>query len=174
MSTLRRLAGWYAGLPLRTRLVAVVAGLLTVGLLATGVVTQAIVSRFLVQQVDEQLQRTASDNHALSQTITQAATGPSDYYVLWRTPLRERPMFWDQTVALHGRPVIPAMTVEEVDAREGHPFTVGAQGGDATQWRVVALSLQVLTVGGTTSEQSVVFVAPPPATGWRPRPGRPP
>ena len=164
MTALRRLVGritaWYERRPLRTRLVAIVAGLLVVGLLATGVVTQAVVSRFLVQQVDDQLRRTASDNHALSQTITQAATGPSEYYVLWRTSLHERAMFWDQTVVLHGRPVIPAMTQEQVDAHQGRPFTVGSQGGGSTQWRVVALTLQV-SVGGTTPEASVVFVTLP-------------
>ncbi len=158
MSRLRRVADWYARQPLRARLVAIIAILLAVGLGLMGGVTRAIVSHNLMQQVDHQLLRTAADGDALNQTISQATAGPSDYYVLLRTSLATRSIFWQPTVNLNGEPVIPELTQEEVEERAGEPFTVPATGGaQATQWRVVAVAVTVPPL----RQPGVVYVALP-------------
>ncbi|QAY63633.1 HAMP domain-containing histidine kinase [Xylanimonas allomyrinae] len=159
---LTQLNDWLGHVPLRARLVAVIAVLLAAGLVAASFATQTIVSRFLISQVDDQLQRTSSNLNALVGTVTTARSAPSDYYVLVRTSATEGPpaFTWAPTVAFNGEPQIPAMSFDAVRARGGEPFTVRSSGGThPTQWRVRAV-IAPLTDTFPPS-QVAVFVARP-------------
>lgn len=162
-------------LPLRTRLVATIAALLGVGLLATGIATQAYLSRFLVQQVDDQLVQTAHDMPRLSQTIFGADPGPSNYFVHVRltdvagseSEGAARTVVWAPMVQRFGTPVIPELTPAQAEDRAGEPFTVRSQGGAApAQWRVVAFPIQVnLPQGAVTVTHDAIAVVATPLSG---------
>ncbi|ACZ31945.1 histidine kinase [Xylanimonas cellulosilytica DSM 15894] len=156
-----RLSAWLDALPLRTRLVGITAALLAVGLGATGVVTQAYVSHSLVQQVDDQLRRTAGNEATLNQTIRAATSGPGEYYMLMRWVSGDaRTIAWQPTVSLYGSPQIPQFTTDDVADLDGQPFTVTSSGGThPTQWRVVAVNVRDrLTV---PMRDGVAFIALP-------------
>ncbi|MCL1871141.1 MAG: HAMP domain-containing histidine kinase [Promicromonosporaceae bacterium] len=157
-----RRSSWFDKLPLRARLVAIIAILLAAGLALTAVATQTIVSRYLVGQVDKQLERTSANLTALNDTIGSAGAGPTDYYVLGRLPSGEQgARAWPPTVSLYGQPQIPTMSLEAVARRGGEPFTVGSKGGShPTQWRVRAIVAPV-QVNSASSPQGTVFVALP-------------
>ena len=124
--------------PLRLKLVALTALLLAMSLALISVITSSIVSRYLVNQVDEQLLRTAS-NPALLQATAQGAggnAGPSDYYILIRddgdsNDANSAESVWGPTRDRYGVPRIPlgaglpvsnADSVEvETDWRGGRP-----------------------------------------------------
>ncbi|PZR54096.1 sensor histidine kinase [Xylanimonas oleitrophica] len=154
-----RTVAWLHTVPLRARLVTIIALLLAIGLGVTALTTQTIVSRYLVKQVDEQLDRTASSARALNLAIGGSGSGPSDYYVLLRDASGgSQRLTWDPTVRLYGEPSVPPMTQDEVDERQGVPFTVGSNGGShPTQWRVVAVNVAV----EPRQTPAVAFVALP-------------
>ncbi|QAY69156.1 sensor histidine kinase [Xylanimonas protaetiae] len=156
---LRRVSAWFDALPLRTRLVAIIAVLLAAGLGATGAVTQAFVSHALVQQVDDQLVRTASSSGPLAQTIRNSAAGPGEFYVLLRFSAGgSQRLAWEPTISLNGEPTIPVMSADEVADHGLEPFTVPSRGGThPTEWRVVA---QNVSLGGPLLD-GIAFIALP-------------
>ncbi|WP_454042883.1 sensor histidine kinase [Cellulosimicrobium sp. Marseille-Q8652] len=132
---------WFARVPLRARLVAIIVLLLAAGQGIAALLTTTVVSQYLVDQVDDQLQRSAST--VAWSTITQDTQRsrlPSDYYVLARDLQGgEVPLSWPATVSLYGEPDIPALSDQEIERLNGEPFTVSSSGGsDPAQWRVVS------------------------------------
>ncbi len=156
--TVGRAVSWLRTVPIRARLVAIIAILLAVGLGATGAITQAYVSHYLSQQVDEQLRTTA--NTSLD-TISSA--GPGELFIEVRWETGEPVAFgWPPTVQLHGRPVIPDLTPDQAARRGGQPFTVKSTGGTSpTDWRVVAVSQQWPDREAGVVRQAVVYIALP-------------
>lgn len=132
---------WFARVPLRARLVAILVLLLAAGLGIASLVTSTVVSSYLVRQVDSQLERSAEAvaRVTLNDRLGETTQLPSDYFVLVRPRGGEEvPLRWPQTVNLYGAPQIPAMSDPEVEASIGEPFTVSSEGGtDPAQWRVV-------------------------------------
>ena len=77
---------WHRRLSLRTRLLAVVVGLLVVALAATGVLTVAVLRPVLVQQKDDELVDVVRDDRALRRLLDGGPGAPrgapSQFYVL--------------------------------------------------------------------------------------------
>ncbi|WP_225220083.1 sensor histidine kinase [Oerskovia merdavium] len=132
--------GWFARVPLRARLVAIIALLLAAGLGITALATTTVVAQYLVGQVDQQLDLTASA--VADETFRgneSRSTLPSEYYVLirWNNGA-ETPNYWDPVVERSGTPQIPTFMAQEVATRTGTPFTVSSVGGTKpAEWRVV-------------------------------------
>ena len=157
--------GWFARVPLRARLVAIIVLLLAAGLGIAALATTTVVSSYLVGQVDEQLERTAKDlaNEPFQSLPGAGTTMPSDYYVLYRfadgTEIERRT---EGTVLRFGTPDIPALSEPEMQALDGNTFTVDAVASplgtpiNRTQWRVVPLTRE--TSSGTVEN---AFVALP-------------
>ncbi|MBD5786636.1 HAMP domain-containing histidine kinase [Cellulosimicrobium terreum] len=140
--------GWFARVPLRTRLVAITVLLLAAGLGIAAVVTSTVVSGFLVKQVDDQLQRTAADvaNQPFQDLRSSSGNLPSDYYILYRLDTgQEIERHTDATTSRYGTPDIPAMSLSEVEAIVGEPFSVETTSTpmrpptEPTTWRVMPL-----------------------------------
>lgn len=154
--------GWFARVPLRTRLVAIIALLLAAGLGVAALITATAVRAYLVDQVDDELRTTvASINDGTLRSPSQS-TRPSDYYVLVRTAAgQEWPDVFEGTAERYGVPAIPGYSDQEITRMAGHPFTVHATSSDGTAptdpalWRVIVYPAQV---AGTSGE---VFVALP-------------
>jgi two-component system, OmpR family, sensor kinase len=148
--------------PLRTRLVTITVLLLTAGLLLAAAVTRVVVSGYLVQEVDQQLTRSAKEvaTITLQQSDSPSPRVPTDYVVTIRDTTGAEsgsPIGWPGTLDRFGTPDIPVESVAEVSERGGHPFTVGASGGTSpSSWRVVP---SVYSVGGQV--QGEVYVALP-------------
>ncbi|WP_130415260.1 sensor histidine kinase [Xylanimonas ulmi] len=162
---LLRANAWLNRVPLRARLVAIIAVLLATGVVTASAATQAIVSRYLVHQIDEQLERIVGNQAALRNTLSSTGTGPTNYFVLVRTADgRSLPIAWAPTVALSGQPRIPSMSLDEVADQGDQPFTVSAKGGtNPTKWRVRAVVAPV-RVDDAPPVLSAVFVAVPLST----------
>ncbi|WP_246857700.1 cell wall metabolism sensor histidine kinase WalK [Oerskovia sp. KBS0722] len=152
--------GWFARIPLRTRLVAIIMLLLAAGLGVAAVATSVFVSNYLVRQVDDQLRATSVDVAAdpTSQFSPNTPGLPSDYYILYRWSNGVTlPLYSPRTPLRYGLPDIPALSLGEVKRIDG-PFTVPPQRSgllvptDPTQWRVMPL---------VDSDGSTAFVALP-------------
>ncbi|MFF3065901.1 sensor histidine kinase [Oerskovia sp. NPDC057915] len=139
--------GWFARIPLRTRLVAIIMLLLAAGLGVAAVATSVFVSNYLVRQVDDQLKATATDvaTDPESQFSQNAVRLPTDYYILYRWSNGvSQPLSFPRTALRYGVPDIPALSLDEVKRIDG-PFTVPPQQNgllvptDPTQWRVMPL-----------------------------------
>ncbi|WP_225228081.1 MULTISPECIES: sensor histidine kinase [Oerskovia] len=152
--------GWFARIPLRTRLVAIIMLLLAAGLGVAAVATSVFVSNYLVRQVDDQLKATSVDVAADPDSqFSQNPTGlPSDYYILYRFSNGVTwPRYFARTALKYGLPDIPALSLDEVKRIDG-PFTVPPQRSgllvptDPTQWRVMPL---------VDADGSTAFVALP-------------
>ena len=84
---------WWARIPLRSRLVAIVSALLAIGLVVAAISSITLVQRYLVSQVDDELTRNADTVAQMAQSGTQFSSTalPSDYYVeVGRASCRER------------------------------------------------------------------------------------
>ncbi|MCR1983140.1 HAMP domain-containing histidine kinase [Cellulosimicrobium cellulans] len=152
--------GWFARVPLRARLVAITVLLLAAGLGLASVVTTTVVSSYLVEQVDQDLQGSAT-TVARSSLLSNPATAsqiPSEYFVLLREVSgNESGYSWQATTSRYGEPDIPALSDQEIERLAGEPFTVRSVGGsDPAQWRVVG---RFLIVDG--QQAGTVFVALP-------------
>lgn len=140
---------WFARVPLRARLVTIIALLLAAGLGIAALATSTVVSRYLVDQVDDQLRRSAGDlaNEPFQSMPGAATTMPSEYYVLYRfADGSEVERRTNGTVLRYGTPDIPALSEPELKELDGEPFTVDASSSPLesptapTQWRVVPLT----------------------------------
>jgi two-component system OmpR family sensor kinase len=157
---------WWARIPLRTRLVALIATLLALGLAVASIASITLVQRYLVNQVDQELSRNAD---AVVQMVTQSnrtfsdSPLPSQYYVeVDAFSGSATPYFQNSVIKLYGTPVTPDLTVSQVQAMGRKPFTVEAtdKAGDTTgtRWRVMA-ALGRSTVDGSLN--SIVYVGLP-------------
>ncbi len=152
-SILRGARGWWAAVPLRGRLVALITVLLAAGLAIAGTTTAVLTQRHLVAQVDEQLSRQAQD---LAQAKLDQLFGgssvrwdrsvlPSDYSVV--VTLQDgatADLGREATYKEYGRPRLPAMTAQEAVAADGSPFTVGSTRAGSS-WRTVVIPFQTVT-----------------------------
>ncbi len=149
-----------AGIPLRARLVAIIALLLAAGLGIAAIATTTVVSNFLVRQVDDELRSAAV---GLTSGVPQQGPGqglPSDYYVqVIGDDGTVKAIRTDAAVERFGVPDLPAMTYEEAADSDGKPFTVTSSSGTAESesWRVTALVGTVQPSG----ERAIVYVALP-------------
>jgi len=139
---------WFARIPLRTRLVAIITLLLAAGLGIAALTTMTVVSSYLVRQVDNQLEREAVS--VANEPLQAGPSGtrsllPSDYYVLYRvTGSPPSQVVLPQTALRYGIPDIPEMSVEEIRRMADEHFTVGTETGpfipsDPSDWRVMPL-----------------------------------
>ncbi|MBX9245799.1 HAMP domain-containing histidine kinase [Actinotalea ferrariae] len=152
--------GWWGRLPLRTQLSLLFALVLVVGLVLTGTTALAMLRQSLVAQLDEQLDRASRDLVAITGSLPRGAAEadlPSDYQAVFVTPDGE---VWQRWSSRSGSPSvadIPALSVDEVVARDGQAFTVGSVGG-GPRWRVLA---RPLVAAGTQQVVGSVAVALP-------------
>ncbi|WP_402468165.1 sensor histidine kinase [Isoptericola aurantiacus] len=156
--------GWFARVPLRARLVAIIVLLLGAGLVAAGISTRTVVSGYLVDQLDTQLTQSARGVESFFEPDATGSRVPTDYVVVLRDadgqtyPARS----WPQTEQKYGSPTIPDETVDQAVARGADPFTTDATGGATpTQWRVVSVPVPINA--GDGPEQGVAYVALPMA-----------
>ncbi|MGC5168674.1 sensor histidine kinase [Luteimicrobium sp. DT211] len=155
---------WWARIPLRSRLVAIVSALLAVGLVVAAVSSITLVQRYLVDQVDEQLTQNADTVAQMAQTRQFSSTAlPSQYYVeVDFLSGSVKPYNQDRVVELYGTPQAPDLTVAQVAARGRAPFTVESvdKSGNASgyKWRMLAAAGYSPTDG---SLNAIVYVALP-------------
>ena len=132
---------FWARTPLRARLIAIVTAMLLAGLGISVALTSTVLSRYLTDQLDTQLNVTAS------QVVPQAVyayreTGqaylPNDYYILAFFPeVGSRPLVSGTTTEKYGIPAITAYTFTQ-DTIPSGVFTVdGVQDGSGgtSEWR---------------------------------------
>ena len=145
------LRSFWVRTPLRVRLVAIVTLVLLAGLGISVVLTTTVLSRFLVDQLDTQLQSTAQQR--FNQTTLESTDPaqihqflPSDYYIaIYPVNQTPRVEVQVQTVEKYGIPQITAYTFTDAN-RPDHPFTVSSvdvhgTGGNGSTWRVIAGSI---------------------------------
>lgn len=149
--------GWTHRMSLRARLLAVAVGLLVVAVALTGVATLTALRNVLVGQVDTQLATVAANPRDLGDLLTQPGRGPgsealpSDYVV--RLSGADGTVVATVGSALRDTTDVPRfgdLSMAQVTARDGRPFTVGTQGGPG-RWRVVAVPVQVAGHPGTVA-----------------------
>ena len=134
--------------PLRVRLVAIVTLVLVVGLGVSVALTTTVLSRFLVDELDTQLESTAQQR--FNQTLTESVDSdqirqllPSDYYiVVYPVNGTPRVEVQRQTIEKYGIPQITAYTFTD-ENRPDEPFTTTSidmhgTGGAGSRWRVIA------------------------------------
>ncbi|ANC32581.1 sensor histidine kinase [Isoptericola dokdonensis] len=157
--------GWFARVPLRARLVAIIVLLLGAGLVFAGFATRAVVSEYLVKQLDSQLTQAVRDKSAFGDLSgTGQGLGPSEYVLVLRdTEGTTYPAHaWPQTEEQYGTPVLPDETVDEAVERGEEPFTTtGSGGAEPTDWRVVTVPVRISTVDGP--QAGVAYVGLPMA-----------
>jgi two-component system OmpR family sensor kinase len=156
---------WWARIPLRSRLVAIVSALLAIGLVVAAISSITLVQRYLVSQVDDELTRNADTVAQMAQSGTQFSSTalPSDYYVEVDffngsdVPYRQK-----RVIALYGTPQTPDLTLSQAVTRGRTPFTVSSTDGDGDatgyKWRMLAAVGHSPTDGTTNA---IVYVALP-------------
>ena len=157
---------WWARIPLRSRLVAIVSALLAVGLVVAAISSITLVQRYLVGQVDRELTQNAStvvSQVARMQRGSAASDGPlpSDYYVEVEYASGEPGEYkWGDVTDRYGTPETPDLTGVEVKIRGAQPFTVDARYDNGrvsgTQWRLLAM-----TYPTTSGDTATVYVGLP-------------
>jgi two-component system OmpR family sensor kinase len=146
---------WHRRLSLRTRLLAVVVGLLVVALAATGVLTVAVLRPVLVQQKDDELVDVVRDDRALRRLLDGGPGAPrgapSQFYVLVTRA--------DGSAVIESAPDEAPDHVPRLDAAtaraDGAPYS--ATSGDGTTWRVSTVPRRLASTG----EDVAVSVALP-------------
>jgi two-component system, OmpR family, sensor kinase len=147
--------------PLRVKLVATVLALAAVGLSLAGVAATTSLHSYLLGRVDDQL-RTASRSIAdgygfhnggpggpggFGSTSGRGPRFPSEFYAVPFTAAGV-PDGTPQDALLSGQspPKLPKLTSADINALNGHPFTVSARSGNG-EWRVVARPIPAATGG---------------------------
>ncbi|HWK93070.1 MAG TPA: HAMP domain-containing protein, partial [Luteimicrobium sp.] len=157
---------WWARIPLRSRLVAIVSALLAIGLVVAAISSITLVQRYLVGKVDDELtQNVTSVVSQVSQMQRGTAVNngflPSEYYVDVVGSEGESGSYtWGHVTERYGTPEVPDLTPLQVKVRGGEAFTVNAQfknGKDSgTRWRLIAM-----TYPTTSGDTVIVYVGLP-------------
>lgn len=140
----RRVSERVAGLPLRTQLTAVFAVLLVTGLALSGVVAYTLLARSLTAQLDAQLTTVTPVlldelGGGLPQRGRTDDTLPSDYVVVVNDADGGLLRAWSAGTAPEGAPDLTGLSLDDVVATDGEPFTVRGPGQEP--WRVLAQPL---------------------------------
>lgn len=133
---------------LRTRLVAIVSGLVMLSLLAVTAATLAVMRPALVADLDDRLAATVADPRALESLVNDAGLGrrlrgrlPTDYVVRVNDAGGEQ-VFLDAGVTpVEDLPDLSAVTLDRVRATDGDPYTVDG-------WRAISRPVAVSTPMG--------------------------
>lgn len=143
---------------LRTRLVAIVSGLVMLSLLAVTAATLAVMRPALVADLDDRLAATVADPRALESLVNDAGLGrrmhsrlPTDY-VVSVNDAGGRQVFLDAGITPPEDLPDLSVTLEQVRATSGEPYTLGG-------WRAVSRPVSVATLTGR--EAGSVTVALP-------------
>ena len=123
-------------IPLRVRLVAIVAILLTAALALTSLTTAYLMERDLVARVDRELRTVAAP--VASQALDDLRGGnnvyPSSYAFILQGPFGQA---LSLPTGITDRPELPDLAATSAPVLTGRPFTVRSTEGDTT-WRFVA------------------------------------
>ncbi len=167
LASLRRLPGdarslteTLRGLPLRARLVAIMAALLLLGLMLTATATAYLMNRDLMGRVDANIRANASTvatraYHALAGG--EETQWPGGFVVLFFDPSTGGPLGGVQPVDLDALPSLARLPGSDSRVHSGAPFTIRAEAGDE-RWRAVA---------GITSDGGATYVVARPLTEVR-------
>ncbi len=152
---------WFARVPLRARLVAIIVLLLALGLVVAAVATRTVVSNYLVDEMDQQLKQAAREVTDLVNPAETSPRIPSEYVLVVRdVDGATYPFAWQQTIDKYGTPQVPDEQATDAAGRGLETFTTGSTGGQvATQWRVASVPVLVSTGGG--AQQGTAYVALP-------------
>ncbi|SNC63171.1 two-component system, OmpR family, sensor kinase [Kytococcus aerolatus] len=125
---------------LRWRLLAMVVLLLAGALCATALATAVLMQKFMVQQVDEQLEQAAVPvaQSALQGVTQQDDEGrpPNNYWIQFMPVDGSQPIAVSRSIATDEQPRIGHLAPTDERVRSGEPFTVSSASGH--RWRVVA------------------------------------
>ncbi len=145
-----RMHHWVSGWPLRTRLVALLMGLVAVGLLVAGLAAVTALRGYLYTQVDRNLEGMAQ---AAAQPVgplplppdardpsRPGPVGPQITYAQWADATGVEVQTTAGAAALTDPPVLPVVSVQEAADRSGQPFVVDSESG-ATRWRALIVPL---------------------------------
>ncbi|MEE6295528.1 sensor histidine kinase [Georgenia wangjunii] len=144
-----KLRARWRSVPLRGRIVALLAALLAVGLALAGTMTATVLRSRLVEQVDSQLEATARTLNW--QTLNQLAGGteaeeigfPSDYYVRIVSSSRGPvPLVTRRTVELYGTPQVALPDLSTLVASDNEPVTVDSD-AHGSPWRALTVPARV-------------------------------
>jgi two-component system, OmpR family, sensor kinase len=137
---------WLEQVPLRTRLMVILALALLAALAATGYITQVVLSWYLVGQMDKELKttvdRVAHDMRDGYLTDQPSARRPVLFPYLIQVNVQglSRPIVWPGLVDQDGREndslVLPAVSVDQAARMNGNCYTV--QASDGSTWRATS------------------------------------
>lgn len=138
MTALRRR---WAAVPLSARLIAVITVLVAAGLVLAGITSATLLQRSLVAQIDQKLRDEGREiaEAGVNAWWGQAPAGPSDYYVLIQTAVREIPWSTSSARAAYGTPDVPRLDAQQANTLEQKPFTVPSD-RTGSRWRAVAFA----------------------------------
>lgn len=153
--------------PLRVQLVGLITCLLLIGLTVAGLSTTLFISRYLVSQIDSQLNDTARQL-TRTQNLTSLISGsgesllPSEYYVGSVMDGETSPWYYTATAKSYG---VPDLTSAPITSNSlTAPFSTGALSstdgstlGGNSSWRVVGIPVE----NRTTQETGMAYVALP-------------
>lgn len=135
-------------LPLRVTIVLVLLALVTAALLTSGIVSTALIRGYLTDRVDNQLhEATPSITKPLDNAHGQFPWNqrgprlPSNFYVLYTGPNGIRVKVTQFARESQTTPNLPTLSVDQVKAMKGEPFTAEDSSGGAA-WRVLAVPLR--------------------------------
>lgn len=122
--------------PLRRRLVAIVASLVGAALVLTSLATAYLMRSDLMDRVDAELRSVAAPvaSQAFDDLRNRSSSLPSGYGFELQSPVGT---VYRPPTGVAARPVLPDLTVDDPRVRSGQPFTVRSEQG-TTRWRFVA------------------------------------
>ena len=134
-SPLEALVRRLEAVPLRRRLVAIVASLVGAALVLTSLATAYLMRSDLMDRVDAELRSVATPvaSQAFDDLRTRE-TLPSSYAFQLQSPGAD---IYKAPIGARSTPLIPELAVDDVRVRSGRPFTVRSRDGGA-RWRFVA------------------------------------
>lgn len=148
-----KVAGWWSGVSLRTKITGVTVLLVTLGLLVAGVGTMTVLRTYLLGDVDAKISKFAGTIPGYQTTgvnTCKVNAGPNDYYLAVLDTNGIQLCSNDATPVTS--PHLPTMPFSAVIAAEGTPFTVWDNEHD-NQWRVIAVPKNIT---GSTDYVTVV------------------
>ncbi|MEU8226757.1 HAMP domain-containing sensor histidine kinase [Kribbella sp. NPDC048915] len=134
--------------PLRVTIVVVVLALVALALAASGVLATTTMRGYLLDRVDEQLQKTAVQMSRIASDRRPIPPGggrgprqlPSAFVVQFNDSdgASDNGPYGPRLTDTEPLPALPRLTLDEIRALDGKAFQVDAQSGSAT-WRVLAM-----------------------------------